>query len=320
MANADVEIRLRLDDAASEGLNKARQEAQKIGTATAREAAKAAAATERGAAVQRRAQQRMALAREKLGIRSEKTIQREIERTKRAYDILARSGTMSWREQARAAEQMKQRVTQLTNEMGKLTGKQKLMRAGKIAAVGIAGVGAAGYAVKEGVKRTLSTDERVTRLAMKVYEDRDAAGINEGQDELRAKILAISKANGSTMEQAMEAIDAMMAANMDVNDAFAALPKALRAGAGTGIDAREFALLGTSLSQNMGIAAEDIMKVYNMAAIGGMQGKYEIEDIVRGTPEQSAKAKAAGRPPTSIKARSACSRVSVSAIYINGSG
>jgi hypothetical protein len=292
--SANVEIRLVLNDAASAGLSNAQQQAQKISTATEKASAKAAAAAARGAAIQRSAQQRMAQARETLGIRSEKTIQREIQRTEAAYNRLARSGAMSWREQARAAEQMKSRVTQLTNEMGKLTTKQKLMRAGKIAAVGVAGFTAAGVAVKGDVQKTLSADERISRLAMKAYEDRDAAGINAGQDELRDKILAISKASGGTKEQAMDAIDSMLADGMELNDALTALPKALRAGAGTGIDAQEFAKLGTSLSQNMGIAAEDLMKVYNMAAVGGMQGKYEIGDIVRGTPEQSAKAKAAG--------------------------
>ena len=44
---------------------------------------------------------RMAQARETLGIRSEHRIQQEILRTQAAYQRLANSGTMSWREQAR---------------------------------------------------------------------------------------------------------------------------------------------------------------------------------------------------------------------------
>ena len=42
---------------------------------------------------------RMAQARETLGIRSEHRIQQEILRTQAAYQRLANSGTMSWREQ-----------------------------------------------------------------------------------------------------------------------------------------------------------------------------------------------------------------------------
>ena len=60
---------------------------------------------------------RMAQARETLGIRSEHRIQQEILRTQAAYQRLANSGTMSWREQ-RAAEQMRQTVGRLNAEMG----------------------------------------------------------------------------------------------------------------------------------------------------------------------------------------------------------
>src|SRR5262249_751885 len=59
---------------------------------------------------------RMAQARETLGIRPEREIQREIYRTEAAYNRLARSGAMSWREQARAARAMREEVTRLTNE------------------------------------------------------------------------------------------------------------------------------------------------------------------------------------------------------------
>ena len=101
MAQAGVEIVLRTRDDATKGIKAAEREAQKsaekTATATERAAAKAAAAAWRGAAMQRTSYQRMAQAREQLVIRSERTIQREIQRTEAAYNLLRASGTMSFR-------------------------------------------------------------------------------------------------------------------------------------------------------------------------------------------------------------------------------
>ena len=78
---------------------------------------------------------KMAKAREQLGVRPEREIQREIKLTEAAYGRLARSGAMSFNEQRRAAAAMRSEVTRLTNEMGKLTGMQKTLRAAKFAAL-----------------------------------------------------------------------------------------------------------------------------------------------------------------------------------------
>jgi hypothetical protein len=146
-SSADVEIRLSLQDGASKGLKQAgeqaQKDAQKTATATEKAAAQAAASAERGAAAQRNAYQRLSQARERLGVRSETAIQREIQRTQAAYNRMARSGTMSFREQQRAAEATRQKITQLTNEMGKLTARQKAMGALKIGASIGAGTAAA---------------------------------------------------------------------------------------------------------------------------------------------------------------------------------
>lgn len=73
--------------------------------------------------------QKMASARETLGIRSEKVIQNEIRRTEAAYKRLADSGTLSMREQHRAADAARTAIVKLQNEMGVLTTRQKALRA-----------------------------------------------------------------------------------------------------------------------------------------------------------------------------------------------
>ena len=68
---------------------------------------------------------RSASARETLGIRAERTIQREIQQTEAAYNRLARTGTMSAQEQARAYTAMKSKVGELRREMAGLSGDAK---------------------------------------------------------------------------------------------------------------------------------------------------------------------------------------------------
>lgn len=59
-----------------------------------------------------------------LGVRSERVIQDEIKQTQRAYASLAAAGFGSSGEQARAYDKTREKITQLTNEMGKLTSAQ----------------------------------------------------------------------------------------------------------------------------------------------------------------------------------------------------
>ncbi|ECB7405069.1 hypothetical protein E1K39_27620, partial [Salmonella enterica subsp. enterica serovar Java] len=79
---------------------------------------------------------RSARARETLAIRSERAIQREIDRTTAAYNRLSRSGTLTAREQARAYTAMKNKVAALNGEMGNLTRLERVrMAGGQIGAV-----------------------------------------------------------------------------------------------------------------------------------------------------------------------------------------
>ena len=151
LSAVDVELRLRLRDGATAGIGAASQAAQQAAAAAAsaseraaqraadaaqRGAARAGAASEgaaqraadaaqRGAARQRGSYEALAQARETLGVRSEKTIQKEIESTRRAYAKLSAAGFASAQEQERAYAAVQARVTRLTNEMGNLTSAQK---------------------------------------------------------------------------------------------------------------------------------------------------------------------------------------------------
>ena len=113
---------------------------------------------------------RMAQARETLGIRSEHRIQQEILRTQAAYQRLASSGTMTWREQQRAAEQMRQTVGRLNAEMGVFSGKQRLVAGAQKAGLMAAGV-MAGAAVVAPKVSAFAYDEQLAHMANTAYGD-----------------------------------------------------------------------------------------------------------------------------------------------------
>ena len=69
--------------------------------------------------------ERMAAAREAIGIRSEQRIQREISHTQAAYNRLERSGKLSATELSRAYAETQKRISALRDEMERESGKTR---------------------------------------------------------------------------------------------------------------------------------------------------------------------------------------------------
>jgi hypothetical protein len=277
MAGMSLEIQLNLNNRATPGLQRAQREAEK--------------SAERGAAVQRRTAQ----ARERLGIRSEHQIQREIDRTRAAYQRLAQSGTASWREQARAAEAMRQRVTALTNEMGKLTAQQKAAAAFKgVTAVG-AGVAAAGYVVSNPVRKAMNTNLRLAYMANTAFAERDTEGRKIGMKELQAAVDNAVRQGGGTRDEAAMALDTLIASGAVKNDeAMAMLPQIIKAATASGADPEEIANIAIRSIQGFGISAQELPRIFNMAIAAGQAGGFELRNMAQWLPEQMAAARMSG--------------------------
>ncbi|MCL1961393.1 MAG: phage tail tape measure protein [Desulfovibrionaceae bacterium] len=279
--SANVEVRLSLNNTASKWLEQAQQQAQK--------------SAERGAAAQRNATQRASQAREALGIRSERKIQQEIGRTRAAYQRLAQSGTMTWREQARAADQMRQKVTQLTNEMGRLTARQKARGALKIGASVAAGVGAAGYALSEPIRKGMSFEKRLAYLSNEAFQERDKAGRKQGKDELLAAVTAAQQSSGGSKDDLAQALDTLVSSNkMSVAEAAKMLPQIAKAATATGQDVDKLANSAVGMMEAMNVSADDIPNVLNMVAAGGHAGSFKLDKMLDALPHMLAQAKIGG--------------------------
>lgn len=234
-------------------------------------------------------------ARETLGIRAERAIQREIQQTVAAYNRLARSGTLSIDEQSRAYERMRQRVSQLKTEM---QGMSKLARlsdiGGSLAQIGGAMV-AGGMAVAQPVKNRMTYEEQLSRMTSVAFSDRDAKGRIEGISELDGLVRKAVLQGGGTKENAAELLDKMLA-----NGAFSyeeiqeLIPTLQRYATVTGVSGTELAKVIESL-KTYGISdPEDVFRALDAAIRSSQEGSFEIPDLARWLPSLLSKAQALG--------------------------
>lgn len=314
----DVELRLRLKDSATADLKAVEKTvssiSDRVATATERAAKRAADATERGNARQRSSYEKTAQARENLGIRSERLIQREIQQTEAAYGRLAKAGFASAQEQERAYAAVQSRITRLTNEMGKLTTAQRkaadeakrlaqieadIARGQRVVRAGVAGaagIGAAAYTMADPAKKAMAFDERLAHMANVAFAERDSAGRQIGSKQLEAAVnKAVGKGGGGTRDQAAEALDTMIASGaMSSSDAMNMLPQLMRFATASNSDANQLAQIGIRSMQTFKIGPEDLPNVLNMAMAAGQEGGFELRDMAKWLPQQMAAASMSG--------------------------
>ena len=323
-AAIDAELRLRIRDGATPGIRAAsqaaQQEAARAAAASERAAQRAADAAQRGAARQRGSYEALSQARETLGVRSEKTIQKEIESTRRAYGKLSAAGFASAQEQERAYAAVQARVTRLTNEMGQLTSAQRKaadeakrlarieadeaarraraeadvqrgQRVMRYGAAGIAGVGAAAYTLKGPAEQAMSYDRRLAHMANTAYAERDAAGRKIGMKTLEEAVNNARSAGGGTRDQAAGALDTMISSGtVSDRDAMQMLPGIMKASTASGADANALATIAIRAKQSFRIKAEDLPSILSAAMAAGQAGGFELKDMAKWLPQQMAMA------------------------------
>lgn len=296
----DVEVRLKMRDGATAGIKAvsqtAQQEAAKTATATEKAAQKAAEATQKSTARQRSSYEKLSQAREVLGVRSERAIQREIQQTEAAYNRLKASGTLSWQQQAAAADQMRQKVTQLTNEMGKLTTAQKAYAGVKFAAAGVAGAAAAAYTLKAPATAAMSFDERLGLLSNTAFAEYGKDGRKLGEAQIRK---AVEKAigTGMTRDAAMDALEKLIADNQvgGVAGALDLLPYIGKVSTGSGSTSRDVAaMMGGFIGSGYAKDAEGAKRLLGISSAAATAGAFEKNDMAKHLPSLLPIAKTAG--------------------------
>lgn len=236
---------------------------------------------------------------EVVGIRSEKAIQREIRLSEAAYNRLKRSGTASQNDLARAARAHKQRLAELNAELGKSSRLQQGLNVGASAMA----AGTAAYAVlKPAMDNQKQLDANITQVAWQAYgEDGSKSAdwiANEGKGEIRALLKELVGANGGTADAALQLVNGMMANGMSFEQVQANAHTSHRAmlasaeGAGQ-YNPEDTAKLFKVLS-DFGFKGNDLSRAFEYAMKSGMQGNFEIADMVRELPALLPAAKASG--------------------------
>lgn len=280
-----VSFVLKLNDQASGAAQRALQTFTRELQKTAREA-------QSGSQAAVSAWQKMASAREQLGIRSEREIQREIQRTEAAYQRLASSGTASARELARAQEAMRRKVAELRQEMGQTQRSAAGMARGL--AQGAAGFQAAKFVLADPIRQTMSYDRQLAHLANTAFAGESLTRRRAGMGELDAAIMAAVRAGGGTREGALATLDKLVASGAfaDVREATAVLPALTKFGTAANADPSQLADIAIRARRTFGLT--DFQFALDQAMKAGQLGGFELKDMAKWLPQQMAAARMAG--------------------------
>lgn len=237
---------------------------------------------------------RSARARETLAVRSERAIQREIDRTTAAYNRLSRSGTLTAREQARAYTAMKNKVAALNGEMGNLTRLERVrMAGGQIGAIS-GGIVAAAMPFVAPVKNQMAYEHSQANLANTAFYQQDAEGRLARLPELNALIHDAIVQGGGTKDNAQAATGRLLN-TFSFDEIKTRLPFLQQVSSGTGVSGETLGDISNALRRHLGVdSAEDLKRAINMMVASGQAGGVELADIARILPGQLEQAGRAG--------------------------
>ena len=243
MSRNTIELVAKFRDDASVGLRRLATEANRTMQIQSR------AASSSG-----RQQQLMHAAAARLGIRTEREIRREIQRTQAAYNAMAKSGRASHSELARAAQQTRSRIRELNAEMNSGSRFNRMIQGGKSLARGAtsvaAGVMAGGYVLAQPVSRTMDYDTELRHATNTMYAGKTLAEKRAGMEEINKTVNDAAYLGGTSKEAALQAMNTMVASG-SLSDAAVKqmLPTVMKTALAANADADDIANIVTKAKQ-----------------------------------------------------------------------
>lgn len=290
MANMDLSLTLKAKDYASNVVKSVENSVSKSTKNIESQAQRSATTQQR--AVRQTAQvteqsyrqiQQAARNREMLGVRSERSIQNEINRTRAAYDQLKRSGIASGRELDRAAVATKRRIAELNAEMGKVSMGQKFGNVMRVGGAMVAGAIGVKNTIAPALNDKKQWDSNVAEVALTAFNDKSAEYIQtEGFARINKAVLDTVEKYG-TADQALQGLDGMLKGGMSFDEAVANLDVAQKMQIAGNASGQDVGSLVKTLS-DYGFKGDDLSKALEMTLQSGYEGKFEISDMVSKLP------------------------------------
>lgn len=238
---------------------------------------------------------RAAVARETLGVRSERAIRREIDQTIASYNRLTRAGVASAREQDRAFRAMKDRVKELKTEMRGYSRMNEAKRIGGNALAITGGIAAGGAVLAQPVARQMAYERNLSMMANTAFSDGGQTGRLAGRTKLAGSIRQSVSYGGGTKEDAAEAMNQMLASGaVTYETANKWLPQLMKFSTASGASAVDLATLAVKGKQAFGLTDEQIPTMLNMSIAAGKAGNVELKDMAKWLAPQMAAAGSAG--------------------------
>lgn len=241
---------------------------------------------EREAEQTRNNYQRMATARETLGIQSETKIQREIQRTQAAYNRLANSGTLSAQEQERAFTATKNKIASLRKELkGAATDEEHLASLGKKLLVAGGAMAAGAHYLAPKITNSADVSMEATRMANRAFGDRDTKGRLEGKQEIIDAVHEATSVAGGDIDDTMKGFGALFSSKaFTFEQAKKLLPRINKISASVGANTVDTANLATSLHY-FNVPYDKIQNALSGAVKLTQEGPVDMGDLARGMPE-----------------------------------
>ena len=249
------------------------------------------------------------------GLRSAVTQSRAAEKATRAQTSASRDAARQYENTARAARNVARvqkdladavrktdgtSLSRLSRALDGIAARTRTMRAGfgsfaKNAALGMAqGVGHRMYgaATSVSLRPAIDYERRLAMMSNTAFADRKSVeGRNAGAQEIRAAVDSANKSGGGTREEAADALEAIIGADIvSIKDAMAMLPVIQKFATGTGSASKEIADIAIRGIQQGYFKPEQIEEALDNALVAGQSGGFELKDMARWLPQLMANA------------------------------
>lgn len=161
----------------------------------------------------------------------------------------------------------------------------------------VAGATAFGMVAADPLRQAANYDTQLRQLANTAYAGRPLAERRAGMGSLNAAITNAVRGNGGTREQALGALNELVASGVfdDPAQAAALLPTLMRGATASGAEPSQLAMIAVRAKQSMGIKdAGGLAEVLDRAMVAGQAGGFELKDMARWLPQQMALARGLG--------------------------